>query len=154
MPDHFHQRLNALRVCDLVHEANHHGYIPIRGEDAGLDQTLLADNLEMKLVAQALRQLTHKLPLRSAISFSERMDTIDLGKQSGEFAGEVPTRQSLEKMFLRQFAKYSANSASINSGGVNLVPVPLRRNQTLPTGSSGIARPIRKHPERDMNESP
>ena len=73
-----------------------------------LDQTLLADNLEMKLVAQALRQLTHKLPLRSAISFSERMDTIGLGKQSGEFAGEVPTRQSLEKMFLRQFAKYSA----------------------------------------------
>ena len=82
MRDHFCQWLNALCVSDLVQQTLHHRHIPVRGQDAGLDETLFADCLEMKFESQAVSQLPSKLPLRSAISFSERMDAIYLGEQS------------------------------------------------------------------------
>src|SRR5271157_2267339 len=60
----------------------------------------------MKFVSQAVSQLAHELPLRSPIPFSERMNTIDLGKQSSNFASKLSSRQSFEKMLGGQFVKY------------------------------------------------
>jgi len=54
MRDHLCQGLNALCVRDLVQPTLHHRHFPVRGQDAGLDETLFADYLEMKFESQAV----------------------------------------------------------------------------------------------------
>jgi len=91
MRDHFGHRLNALRVRDLVQQALHHRHIPVRRQDAGLNETFFADRLKMQFESQAVGQLTYELPLRSAISLSKWMDSIYLGKQTGNPASKLLT---------------------------------------------------------------
>jgi hypothetical protein len=74
MRDHFGQRSDALCVRDFIQYPLHHCQIPVRGENAGLDKPLLADNLEVKLIAKIAAQLADELPLRLPISFSEWVD--------------------------------------------------------------------------------
>src|SRR6266496_1922099 len=106
MRDHFGQRLNALRVRDLVHQALHHRHIPVRRQDAGLDETFFADRLKMQFESQAVSQLTYELPLRSAISLSKRMDSIYLGKQTSNPASKLSPGQAFEKMRVSQLVEY------------------------------------------------
>jgi len=106
MHDHFCQRLDALCVRDFVKQTLHHRDIAVRGKDAGLDEALFAYHLKMQFESQAVGQLTHELPLCSAISLSKRMDSIYLGKQTGNPASKFSPWQAFEKTLVSQLVEY------------------------------------------------
>ena len=54
MRNDFGPRLNALCVRDFVQETLHHRHIPVCRQNARLNETFLADYLEMKLVSQTI----------------------------------------------------------------------------------------------------
>lgn len=102
MIDDFCQGLDSLIVGDLVHQSFHHAYLAVCRRDAGLYETLFADDLEMQFVTDAVRQLADELTLGATVSLPERMNPVDLGEEQGQFAGEISSWQTFEKAILSQ----------------------------------------------------